>query len=97
MLMGRKSMATPSTSKGRTMKRPLFLLLTALCLLLPCAIIGKGASSLPMIQGTVVDPAGKPAMGATVLIVSRDKLTSAISDKSGKFSIELANPRRVFG
>ena len=51
----------------------------------------------PVIRGVVTDPNGKPAVGATVLIVSRDRITSAVSDRQGKFSIALANPRRGFG
>lgn len=78
------------------MRKPVSYLLCMFCLLLSGPIAG-GARQLPRIQGAVVDPAGKPAAGATVLIVSRTKVTSATADKTGKFSIELADPRRTFG
>lgn len=79
------------------MRKPVSYLFCVLCLLLSGAIASGGARQLPRIQGAVVDPAGKPAAGATVLIVSRARVTSATADKAGKFSIELAEPQRTFG
>ncbi len=73
------------------------LTLATLITMLPCSIIGAGDRSLPTIRGAVVDPAGRPASAAHVLVVSQEKITSAVSDRHGRFSIELARPQRTFG
>lgn len=71
-----------------------------------CALLLVGLANAPVaakqlqdqvIRGAVIDPAGKPAVGATVLIVSRQRITTAVSGKGGKFSIVLTDPRRGVG
>lgn len=79
------------------MKKINLFAFAALGVLLPCAIIGAGTRSLPVIRGRVVDPAGKPASAANVLVVSQERITKAVSDRHGRFSIELARPQKTFG
>ena len=73
------------------MTRRLGLFVAAICLLTTTSALAQGAA----VRGTVIDPDGRPAQGATVLISDHTVVRgTAVTDSQGRFQLDNLVPGR---
>ena len=87
------ALSSPSVVCVRTRRTLLGVALALTCLVVPSVAVGQSAPSTGTIAGTVLDPAGQPAPGATVTARSASGFVrSSVTGARGRFDLGAVTP-----